>query len=49
MWQQGFRKNSPDAMAVIAKKLDGQETAAVAAYYQQVQSTLEAVEARGKD
>jgi cytochrome c553 len=49
MWRQGFRKNSPDAMAVIAKKLDEQEIAAVAAYYQQVQSTLEAVEAQGKD
>ena len=50
MWRQGFRKNSPDAMAVIAKKLDDQEMiAAVAAYYQQVQSSLEAVEAQGKD
>jgi cytochrome c553 len=48
MWRQGFRKNSPDAMAVIAKKLDDQEMiAAVAAYYQQVQSSLEAVEAQG--
>jgi cytochrome c553 len=36
MWQKGFRKNSPDAMAVIAKKLDDQDLAAVAAYYQQV-------------
>jgi cytochrome c553 len=49
MWGQGFRKNSPDAMAVIAKNLDEQEIAAVAAYYQQVQSSLEAVEAQGKD
>ena len=39
MWQQGFRKNSPDAMRVIAKKLDDQEIAAVAAYYQQVRSS----------
>jgi cytochrome c553 len=38
MWQEGFRKNSPDAMEVIAKKLDDQEIAAVAAYYQQVNS-----------
>ena len=35
MWQEGFRKNSPDAMAVIAKNLDDQEILAVAAYYQQ--------------
>jgi cytochrome c553 len=38
MWQVGFRKNSPDAMEVIAKKLDDQEIIAVAAYYQQVTS-----------
>jgi cytochrome c553 len=49
MWRQGFRKNSPDAMGVIANKLDDQEIAAVAAYYQQVQSTLEAVESQAKD
>ena len=36
MWKGGFRKNSPDLMAPIAKQLDGQEIAAVAAYYQQV-------------
>jgi cytochrome c553 len=36
MWQKGFRKNSPDAMAVIAKTLDDQDVAAVAAYYQQL-------------
>jgi cytochrome c553 len=41
MWQEGFRKNSPDAMEVIAKKLDDQEIAAVAAYYQQVNPPLE--------
>jgi cytochrome c553 len=49
MWRQGFRKNSPDAMGVIAEKLDDQEIAAVAAYYQQVQSTLETVESQRKD
>jgi cytochrome c553 len=49
MWRQGFRKNSPDAMGVIANKLDDQEIAAVAAYYQQVQSTLETMESQGKD
>jgi len=49
MWRQGFRKNSLNTMGVIAKKLDDQEIAAVAAYYQQVQSTLETVESQGKD
>jgi cytochrome c553 len=54
MWQQGFRKNSPDAMAAVAKKLDSQAIAAVAAYYQQVHSPLEAAESQpepspGKD
>jgi len=38
MWQRGYRNNSPEAMAVMAKKLSEQETAAVAAYYQQVRS-----------
>jgi cytochrome c553 len=47
MWQQGSRKNSPEAMAVVAKKLDPQEVAAVAAYYQQVHSSLEAKESQG--
>jgi cytochrome c553 len=41
MWQEGFRKNSPDVMAVIAKKLDDKDISAVAAYYQQVSSPLE--------
>ncbi len=49
MWQEGVRKNSPDAMAVIAKKLDSHEIAAVAAYYQQVLSPREAVESQKKD
>jgi cytochrome c553 len=42
MWQQGSRKNSPDAMGTIAKRLDDHDIAAVAAYYQQVNSPLEA-------
>jgi cytochrome c553 len=49
MWRQGFRKNSLNTMGVIANKLDDEEIAAVAAYYQQVQSTLETVELQGKD
>jgi cytochrome c553 len=40
MWQEGFRKNSPDAMEAIAKTLDDQDILAVAAYYQQVNSPL---------
>lgn len=42
MWQQGYRNNSRDAMAVMAKKLNEQEIAALAAYYQHVQSPIEA-------
>jgi cytochrome c553 len=37
-WQQGQRKNSADVMAVIAKKLDDHDIAAISAYYQQVQA-----------
>jgi hypothetical protein len=36
MWKRGFRKSSPDAMALIAKQLDDQQLAPIAAYYQQV-------------
>jgi cytochrome c553 len=36
MWQSGSRKDSADAMADIAKRLGGQDMAAVAAYYQQL-------------
>jgi cytochrome c553 len=36
MWQRGFRKTSPDAMALFAKKLDDRDITAVAAYYQQL-------------
>ena len=42
MWQRGFRRNSPEAMALFAKKLDDQEIAAVAAYYQQVRASAQA-------
>jgi cytochrome c553 len=45
MWQQGYRNSSPNAMEVMAKKLDEQETAAVAAYYQQARS--QPIEAAG--
>jgi cytochrome c553 len=46
MWQRGFRKTSPDFMAVVAKDLNDQEIAAVAAYYQQVRGTGETAAAR---
>lgn len=36
MWQRGFRKSSPGGMETVAKDLNDQEVAAVAAYYQQV-------------
>jgi cytochrome c553 len=39
MWRRGFRNNSPEAMGLLAKKLDDQEIAAIAAYYQQIGST----------
>ena len=42
MWQRGFRRNSPEAMALFAKKLDDQESAAVAAYYQQLRASVQA-------
>jgi cytochrome c553 len=42
MWKRGFRKNSPDAMADVAKRLNDQETAAVAAYFQQVDASAPA-------
>jgi cytochrome c553 len=35
MWQQGARRNSPEAMRLFARKLDGSEIAALAAYYEQ--------------
>jgi cytochrome c553 len=42
MWKRGFRNNSPDAMAEVAKRLDTQEIAAVAAYFQQVDASAPA-------
>ncbi len=39
MWQRGFRKSSSQAMGVIAKQLDDQDIAAVAAFYQQAGNT----------
>jgi cytochrome c553 len=42
MWKRGFRNNSPDAMADVAKRLDAQDIAAVAAYFQQVDASARA-------
>jgi cytochrome c553 len=48
MWQQGFRKNSLEGMAVIAKQLNAQDIAAVAAYFQQVRAAApKAAEPKG--
>jgi cytochrome c553 len=47
MWQLGLRKNSPESMQVVAKKLTESEIAAVSAYYQQAQSALEQATATG--
>jgi cytochrome c553 len=43
MWKRGFRNNSPDAMADVAKRLDAQDIAAVAAYFQHVDASAPAV------
>jgi len=43
MWQRGFRKTSGPVMAPIAKMLDDQDIAAVAAYYQQLRGPAPAV------
>ena len=41
-WQRGFRRNSPEAMALFAKKLEDKEIAALAAYYQQIGASEQA-------
>jgi len=37
-WRRGFRKSSPESMALVAKDLDDREIAAVAAFYQQARN-----------
>jgi cytochrome c553 len=39
MWRRGYRKSSPEVMFMIATKLDDQDIAALAAYYEQVRAT----------
>jgi len=46
MWKRGLRKNSPGSMAPIAKQLDDQQIAAIAAYYQQVRGSTSAAVAK---
>ena len=46
MWQHGYRQNSPDMMADVAKLLNDEEIAAVAAYYQQVRGAAEVAASR---
>lgn len=36
MWRKGYRKSSPEIMAMIANKLEDQDIAALAAFYQQL-------------
>ena len=48
-WQRDLRKSSPNQMAVVAGKLDEEEIAAVAAYYQQVFSTPKAAKTQPKE
>jgi cytochrome c553 len=46
MWQRGYRKNSPDMMAGVAKLLNDQEIASLAAYYQQVRGAPDVAASR---
>ena len=48
-WQRGYRKSSPNVMDAVAHKLDPQEIAAVAAYYQQSRSPLKKSKAKPKE
>ena len=40
MWRRGYRRNSPDIMVLIASKLNDADIAALAAYYQQLPTTV---------
>jgi cytochrome c553 len=43
MWRSGFRKSSPESMEQVARRLDDEDIASVAAYFQQVRSSAKAV------
>ena len=40
MWRHGLRRNSLEAMALFANKLDDQQIQALAAYYQQARPSV---------
>jgi alcohol dehydrogenase (cytochrome c)/quinohemoprotein ethanol dehydrogenase len=46
MWTSGFRRNSSDAMALIAPQLDAGDIAAVAAYYERLETPALALGAK---
>jgi cytochrome c553 len=46
MWRQGFRRNSPEAMGLIAGQLDDEAIKAIAAYYQQARQPSPAAPAK---
>ena len=46
MWRQGFRRNSPEAMGLIAGQLDDEAIKAIAAYYQQARQPSPATPAK---
>ena len=48
LWQAGSRRNSPESMAEIAKRLGEDDIAAVAAYYQQLREGTGAPAQPGK-
>jgi len=41
MWKSGYRKNSPNVMKPVADRLDDQDIAAVAAFYQQIRNSTD--------
>jgi cytochrome c553 len=43
MWRSGFRKSSPESMEQVARRLDDEDIASVAAYFQQVRSSAKTV------
>ncbi len=47
-WMRGYRKGSPNQMAVVVRQLNEQEIAAVAAYYQQARSNRQEGEVTAK-
>jgi len=48
-WQLGYRKSSQEQMAVVARQLNQEEIAAVAAYYQQARAIRRDIEVAAKE